>query len=616
MDDDELDIEAEREEEDLSFTAVFRGAALPAPSHRPVAPPPPPSARLLGALLSNAGRPAGPVPPPAAPVPSAPPPGFYGKRAQQQPPQPVPLPLPLPSAPLPPPRPLLTVAEVEARARAAAAAAAAAPPPPPPDLRRRMLSVSELEAAQQRAAAAAAAGAVGAAHAPPPPPAHAVAPPPPRVLSRPPPPQPAPPPLSPPPARQLVAAGAAWTGGEGSGAGVSLGEAPPAPSPLPPPPPPAPAPGGARSRPRYSSQYMGSDEIEQILRIQWAATHPHDAPEYEADYYAAAVAFKRRGGSLGGGGRAPGFAPPPSPHAPPPPGDGSAPFVALDGLGAVQYGSVRRPKPLLQLLRGDGSPPAAQQPGGRLEDDMRVALRGLIEDCWRLLAGADDARRGGAPAAGAPASALSLVLSALHAGDTPSDGSSDGAVAALLRLDKGRAMVGATLARLPDASPGAQRLTWAALRCFRLAFGDGDGDAHGAAALGAALVAKAVAATPLAAAAALTAVAAGGPLPCLDAGTAAGSAGARVLEALFARGGAACSDAAAAPLWRDAFARVFSALSVGLAPAMAAAVAAATRGERGPGANKALPLALLASAQPYAPPAQAAALGAFLQRVS
>ena len=34
-----------------------------------------------------------------------------------------------------------------------------------------------------------------------------------------------------------------------------------------------------------SAKLMTSDEIEQILRIQWAATHPLDRPAYEHDYY-------------------------------------------------------------------------------------------------------------------------------------------------------------------------------------------------------------------------------------------------------------------------------------------------------------------------------------------
>ena len=34
-----------------------------------------------------------------------------------------------------------------------------------------------------------------------------------------------------------------------------------------------------------SAKLMTSDEIEQILRIQWAATHPLDRSAYEHDYY-------------------------------------------------------------------------------------------------------------------------------------------------------------------------------------------------------------------------------------------------------------------------------------------------------------------------------------------
>ncbi len=36
---------------------------------------------------------------------------------------------------------------------------------------------------------------------------------------------------------------------------------------------------------KYESKYMSTEEIDQILRIQWAATHPMDRPAYEHDYY-------------------------------------------------------------------------------------------------------------------------------------------------------------------------------------------------------------------------------------------------------------------------------------------------------------------------------------------
>ena len=44
--------------------------------------------------------------------------------------------------------------------------------------------------------------------------------------------------------------------------------------------------GGQRHNHRNrSAKLMTSDEIEQILRIQWAATHPMDRAAYDHDYY-------------------------------------------------------------------------------------------------------------------------------------------------------------------------------------------------------------------------------------------------------------------------------------------------------------------------------------------
>lgn len=95
------------------------------------------------------------------------------------------------------------------------------------------------------------------------------------------------------------------------------------------------------------SKYMTSEEIENIVRIQWAATHSSDP--YLDDYYHLAVQAKVEAGGIPHGRRP--FAPShlreqPShtrptvePHA----------FLQIKALGRVPFPSIRRPRPLVEV---------------------------------------------------------------------------------------------------------------------------------------------------------------------------------------------------------------------------------------------------------------------------
>ena len=97
--------------------------------------------------------------------------------------------------------------------------------------------------------------------------------------------------------------------------------------------------GGPNGWQQFRSKYMTGEEIENIVRIQWAATHGSDP--YIDDYYHQAVQAKLAGGTPHGRRH---FAPShprdmPSharaaaePHA----------FLQVDALGRVPYSSIRR----------------------------------------------------------------------------------------------------------------------------------------------------------------------------------------------------------------------------------------------------------------------------------
>ncbi|KAL3851054.1 hypothetical protein ACJIZ3_012936 [Penstemon smallii] len=149
---------------------------------------------------------------------------------------------------------------------------------------------------------------------------------------------------------------------------------------------------GESGWPRFKSKYMSADEIENILRVQLAATHSNDP--YVDDYYnQACLARKSAGAKLrhhfcptnlkDSAARARASN---EPHA----------FLQVDALGRVSFSSIRRPRPLLEV----GSPKSSSSGGAEsklaekpLEQEPLLAARVTIEDGICLLLDVDDIDR-------------------------------------------------------------------------------------------------------------------------------------------------------------------------------------------------------------------------------
>lgn len=144
--------------------------------------------------------------------------------------------------------------------------------------------------------------------------------------------------------------------------------------------------------PQFKCKYMSSEEIENILRMQLAATHSND-PYVDDYYHQACLAKKTSGAKLKHH-----FCPnnlrdgPPRARATNEP----HPFLQVDALGRVSFSSIRRPRPLLEV-----DPPNSSGAGNTeqkvcekpLEQEPMLAARVTIEDGLCLLLEVDDIDR-------------------------------------------------------------------------------------------------------------------------------------------------------------------------------------------------------------------------------
>uniref|UniRef100_A0A1J3HRG3 Protein PAT1-like protein 1 n=1 Tax=Noccaea caerulescens TaxID=107243 RepID=A0A1J3HRG3_NOCCA len=154
--------------------------------------------------------------------------------------------------------------------------------------------------------------------------------------------------------------------------------------------------GGIQRRhsgwPPFRSKYMSADEIENILRMQLAATHSND-PYVDDYYHQACLAKKSAGAKLKHH-----FCPNHlrdlhprartnnEPHA----------FLQVEALGRVPFSSIRRPRPLLEM-----DPPNSTKSGNLeqratdkpLDQEPMLAARVYIEDGLNLLLDIDDIDR-------------------------------------------------------------------------------------------------------------------------------------------------------------------------------------------------------------------------------
>ncbi|GJP52579.1 hypothetical protein CLOM_g11687 [Closterium sp. NIES-68] len=171
--------------------------------------------------------------------------------------------------------------------------------------------------------------------------------------------------------------------------------------------------GGGGSPGMVRSQYMSVDEMQSIIRMQWAAVHAGDP--YVDDYYHQAVEQRK---AAAAGMRLRHFAP----ASLQPPGSlqrgsgqqqqhqSTVAFVPIQGLGRVPIPSIRRPRPLLDVEplaclhsswhenglggKGDGiGADGRQQPVRPLEQEPMLAARIAIEEGMNVLLDVDDIDR-------------------------------------------------------------------------------------------------------------------------------------------------------------------------------------------------------------------------------
>ena len=234
-----------------------------------------------------------------------------------------------------------------------------------------------------------------------------------------------------------------------------------------------------------SAKLMTSDEIEQILRIQWAATHPLDRSAYEHDYYYQNWLSVTNKSKL----REP-FAPETLRDVAPQAKEARAPtaFVTLEGLGRVPFSNIRAPKPILDFSGkgekdGGGGREEADgdmSGGRRLEQEPLLAARIMIEDGMCLLLDVDDIDRQveenmarEAPAAMARrrdflleglAGTLRLPAAPVLTPQAVKRGDSDAVFDRICALHKGRVMLAKLLPRLRPGCSAASSLVWAVMR--------------------------------------------------------------------------------------------------------------------------------------------------------
>ncbi|XP_061344610.1 protein PAT1 homolog [Gastrolobium bilobum] len=144
--------------------------------------------------------------------------------------------------------------------------------------------------------------------------------------------------------------------------------------------------------PRFRSKYMMTEEIENILRMQLAATHSND-PYVDDYYHQACLAKKSSGAKLRHH-----FCPNQIRELPLRASANTEPhaFLQVDALGRVPFSSIRRPRPLLEVDPPNSSPAVSteqnisQKP---LEQEPMLAARVTIEDGLCLLLDVDDIDR-------------------------------------------------------------------------------------------------------------------------------------------------------------------------------------------------------------------------------
>ncbi|TYK01889.1 protein PAT1-like protein 1 [Cucumis melo var. makuwa] len=144
--------------------------------------------------------------------------------------------------------------------------------------------------------------------------------------------------------------------------------------------------------PFYRSKYMTADELENIVRMQLAATHSND-PYVDDYYHQACLSRKSAGAKLRHH-----FCPNQLRDLPPRARANNEPhaFLQVEALGRVPFSSIRRPRPLLEVdppsssVGGSADQKVSEKP---LEQEPMLAARVTIEDGHCLLLDVDDIDR-------------------------------------------------------------------------------------------------------------------------------------------------------------------------------------------------------------------------------
>jgi DNA topoisomerase 2-associated protein PAT1 len=141
---------------------------------------------------------------------------------------------------------------------------------------------------------------------------------------------------------------------------------------------------------RFRSKYMCTEEIENIARMQQAATHINDP--YIDDYYHQACLAKKSAGAQLKHHFCPTLIRDPSsrarskdePHA----------YLQVDALGRLPFSSIRRPRPLLDVEQASAPSDNAEKSVSKpLDQEPMLAARITIEDGLCLLLDVDDIDR-------------------------------------------------------------------------------------------------------------------------------------------------------------------------------------------------------------------------------
>uniref|UniRef100_A0ACD5UNP6 Uncharacterized protein n=1 Tax=Avena sativa TaxID=4498 RepID=A0ACD5UNP6_AVESA len=247
--------------------------------------------------------------------------------------------------------------------------------------------------------------------------------------------------------------------------------------------------------PRFRSKYMSTEEIENIARVQQAATHSNDP--YIDDYYHQACLARKSAGAHLRNHFCPTLIRDPSaracskdePHA----------YLQVDALGRLPFSSIRRPRPLLDVE--EASTPSDSIPektaSKTLDQEPMLAARITIEDGLCHLLDVDDINRllqfsqqqdGGLELTNRRYALLEQLAESLQLVDplgpnksVPLSPNDDLVFLRVISLPKGRKLVSRYLELVTPSSELARIACMAVFRHLRFIFGNLPSDSSAAA---------------------------------------------------------------------------------------------------------------------------------------